>query len=100
MSLTGFLVYLDWWSTRYTLTTRRVIRERGVIGRQLMEIELPDIEDVAVKQDIPGRIFGYGTLLIESAGTKGQVRWIAIAEPLRVRKQVGDKGYGREIKLP
>lgn len=85
VSITGFLVCLDWWSTRYTLTTRRVIRERGIIGRQLMEIELQDIEDVKVAQDIPGRIFNYGTLTIESAGAKGKVRWVAIGTPLHSR---------------
>ena len=85
---TASLVFLEWWLTLYTLTTQRIIKEQGIIGRQIIEVALEDVEDVTVKQDIGGRIFGYGDLLMESAGRHGQVAWLGIAHPLQVRQRV------------
>ena len=73
-------------SQHSTLTTCRIMREQGILGRQLVELALAEVQDVILRQDIIGRIFGYGTISIESAGVQGQVQWIGIAAPLRVRR--------------
>jgi len=85
---TASIVFLEWWLTLYTLTTQRIMQEQGIIGRKIIEISLEDVEDVTIKQDTGGRIFGYGDLLMESAGVHGQVAWLGIADPLQVRQRI------------
>jgi uncharacterized membrane protein YdbT with pleckstrin-like domain len=84
----GLMVFLDWYFTIYTLTDRRLIWQQGFFGRLSMQIRLENVQDVAAQQDILGRIFNYGTIRIQSASTRGAVRWIGVAHPIQVRDTI------------
>jgi uncharacterized membrane protein YdbT with pleckstrin-like domain len=53
---------LRWASASLTLTERRLILETGVLGRTRVAIPLDSVQSVGVRQSLPGRIFGYGTI--------------------------------------
>lgn len=53
--------------TRYALTDFRVMRSYGVFKRQLTWIPWSKVTDVSFSQSLPGRIFKYATVKIESA---------------------------------
>ncbi|MHB8572290.1 MAG: PH domain-containing protein [Candidatus Dormibacteria bacterium] len=65
-------IYLGWQATRFTLTDRRVILESGVLSRFTRSIRLDRVQDVASWQSLPGRMLGYGNVVLESAGSQGQ----------------------------
>jgi uncharacterized membrane protein YdbT with pleckstrin-like domain len=80
--LAAALVILLWWSvrpflfwltTRYVVTNRRVLMRKGVLSRNGRDVPLTRINDVSFNRTVVERLFGSGTLVIESAGDRGQV---------------------------
>ena len=65
--------YVRWQSTRYVLTTRRVVIRQGVFGRSGRDIPLTRVNDVSFRHSFIERLLRCGTLTIESAGEHGQV---------------------------
>ena len=72
---------VDWWMTRYVLTTERLITRKGLIARSGIEIPLERITNVNFSQSFWERFLGAGDLLVESAGTTGQSRFANIPRP-------------------
>jgi uncharacterized membrane protein YdbT with pleckstrin-like domain len=64
---------LVWLSTRYVLTNRRVLMRSGVLSRSGRDVPLTRVNDVSFQRTLIERMFGSGTLTIESAGERGQV---------------------------
>ena len=62
------------WYTRYVLTDFRVMRCWGVFNRQMAWIPWGKVTDVFLTQTIPGRLFGYATVRIESANEKSGLK--------------------------
>lgn len=89
----GFLVYLAlgiwlvgkafvrWWTTRYVLTSERLITRNGLISKSGIEIPLENITNVNFSQTIVERSIGAGDLLVESAGESGQSAFRDIPHP-------------------
>jgi uncharacterized membrane protein YdbT with pleckstrin-like domain len=65
---------LVWLSTRYVVTNRRVLIRTGVLSRNGRDIPLTRINDVSFQRTFVERMFGSGTLTIESAGERGQIQ--------------------------
>lgn len=67
------------------ITDRRVIGKRGLIGRTTIEMFLSKVESFAANQDIFGRLFGYGTIVVNGTGS-GRVGFPCIASPQEFKK--------------
>ena len=65
--------FLDWLTSSYTVTDRRLITRNGIITRRGHDIPLGRISDVAYELDLIDRVLGCGTLVISDASTHGQV---------------------------
>ena len=65
--------FLDWFFSTYTLTNRRLITRHGILTRTGRDIPLLRINDVSYERGLTDRMLGCGTLVIESAGERGQV---------------------------
>jgi uncharacterized membrane protein YdbT with pleckstrin-like domain len=79
--------WLRQWSSEFAVTNRRVIVKVGFISRRTIEINLSKVESVEVNQDIFGRLFNYGTILvIGTGGTKEP--FSLIDDPLAFRRAV------------
>jgi uncharacterized membrane protein YdbT with pleckstrin-like domain len=72
---------VDWYWTRYVLTTERLITRTGLIAKRGVEIPLENITNVNFSQTVIERMLGAGDLLIESAGTTGQSEFENIPRP-------------------
>lgn len=86
-----FIVYaiLDQKMKEFILTTRKVVSKKGIISRKIDEIALRDIRSTSMIQSIPGRIFGFGTIRIGSAGTAGvEVEFIGIKNAEHIMGQI------------
>jgi uncharacterized membrane protein YdbT with pleckstrin-like domain len=74
-------------SSEFAVTDRRVIVKVGFISRRTIEINMSKVESIEVNQDIFGRIFNYGTILvIGTGGTKEP--FSLINDPLAFRRAV------------
>ena len=82
--------YLRWSSTIYAVTTRRVIIQRGILGREFDEIPVLQVRGVDVRQSFGERLLGYGTLRVSSEGATnlGNEAWEGIPRPFRFQKLV------------
>ena len=65
--------YLRWYTTHFVLTTRRVLMREGLIARTGRDIPIFRINDVTFQHTVVERLLGAGTLIVESAGERGQV---------------------------
>ena len=72
---------VNWYTTRYVLTTERLITRTGLIAKSGVEIPLERITNVNFSQSVFERMLGAGDLLIESAGSTGQSKFANIPHP-------------------
>jgi len=82
--------YFRWIRTVYAVTSRRVIIQRGILGRNFDEIPVTQVRGVDVRQTFGERILGYGTIRVSSEGgvRVGNEDWVGIPKPFRFQKWV------------
>jgi uncharacterized membrane protein YdbT with pleckstrin-like domain len=69
----GFMPFLRWVTTTYTLTNRRFVMRHGILSRSGRDIPLTRVNDVSFEHSLIERMLGTGTLVVESAGEHGQL---------------------------
>lgn len=62
-----------WRSTHYVFTDERILLQDGVIARERRDLPLNRVNDHVVTQSVLDRIFGSGTLTIDSIGDQAAV---------------------------
>ncbi len=77
-------------ATEFGVTTKRVVIKRGLIWRRTQEVILQKVESIAVDQSIPGRILGYGTIVITGSGGSAEPHR-HMAQPLQFRRAVQER---------
>ncbi len=65
--------FLNWLTSNYAITDRRLITRSGLITRRGHDIPLMRISDVAYEHGLIDRLLGCGTLVISDASTHGSV---------------------------
>jgi uncharacterized membrane protein YdbT with pleckstrin-like domain len=80
--------FLDWLTSTYTITSRRLITREGIVARKGHDIPLMRISDVAYDMGIIDRMLGCGTLVISDASTHGSVRLHDIPRVEAVQRQL------------
>jgi uncharacterized membrane protein YdbT with pleckstrin-like domain len=79
------LAYIRYKTTELAFTNKRVIAKFGFISRQTVEINISKVESIQVHQNIAGRIFNFGTLVIGGAGDP-QAPIAGISNPMEFRR--------------
>lgn len=79
---------LRWLTTHFVVTTRRVIMRSGILSRSGRDLPLFRINDVTFEHSFVERILGAGTLIVESAGERGQVTLTDIPHPEEVQREL------------
>lgn len=82
------VVFLNWYCIRYYLTNKRLIEERGIIGKKTMSIWLRRVQNVTSSFGVLGRIFGFGDIFIESAGTRGKIVFDFLPAPQKLKHEI------------
>lgn len=82
------VIFLGWICTKYYLTNWRLIEERGIIGKRIMSVWLDKVQDVTCKFGILGRIFGFGDIEIQSAGTYGKIVFSSLPSPRKLEEKI------------
>jgi uncharacterized membrane protein YdbT with pleckstrin-like domain len=77
-------------SSEFAVTNKRVVVKVGLVRRHSTEILLRQVEGITVDQGVMGRIFNYGTIVIEGTGSD-RTPYRAIGGPLRFRLAVQEQ---------
>ncbi|HEX6469378.1 MAG TPA: PH domain-containing protein [Streptosporangiaceae bacterium] len=70
LGLVGWLVWrlIAWSMTYFVITEYRVTLISGVLNRRVAMIPGEKVSDITLDRSLLGRIFGYGTIVMESTG--------------------------------
>jgi uncharacterized membrane protein YdbT with pleckstrin-like domain len=82
------IIFLNWLCINYYVTNFRLIEERGIIGKRIMSIWLDKVQDITCSFGIFGRIFGFGNLEIQSAGTEGKIVFDFLPDPQKLKEEI------------
>jgi uncharacterized membrane protein YdbT with pleckstrin-like domain len=74
-------------TTEWAVTSRRVVMKWGLINRNTREIDVRSIESIQLRQDVWGRIFGYGSLIVTGTG-EANISFPQMADPVAFRKAI------------
>ena len=58
----------EWWNERIVITDKRVMLAEGVVTLNVGMMPLSKVTDLTFRRTFGGRLLGYGTLIVESAG--------------------------------
>jgi uncharacterized membrane protein YdbT with pleckstrin-like domain len=92
------LPYLRWLTTKYVLTTDRLVIRSGIMARHGRDIPLNRINDVSFSETVLERMLRSGTLVVESAGDNGQISLTDVPKVEHVQREVYrmvDQNLGR-----
>lgn len=96
-----FLWYvLDWYFEQLVVTNRRVLLVSGVLNRKVGVMPLIKVTDLTFQQSLWGRLVGYGTFIVESAGQDQALSRIAfVPRPLHRYRQISALLFGTDVDV-
>jgi len=77
--------YIRYKTTELGITDKKIIAKFGFIKRDTIELLLPKVESIQVKQSIFGRLLNYGSIVVSGAGNP-QAPVPGIDAPMQFRK--------------
>jgi uncharacterized membrane protein YdbT with pleckstrin-like domain len=80
--------YIRWRAESYTITDQRIIIRRGVLSHFSKAIGLSRVQDVTTYQRLLGRVFGFGTVEVETAGRDGAEVLTYVPHPMEFRNVI------------
>lgn len=86
-----FLIRLvEYHTSEFAVTTKRVIIKVGLIRRRTLELLLGKAETIGVDQTVVGRLLGFGTIVVTGTGGTKEP-FSNIAEPMEFRRHVQEQ---------
>jgi uncharacterized membrane protein YdbT with pleckstrin-like domain len=83
--VSGIIKYLNFVSSEFVITDKRVVFKSGVICRKSTDLLINKVEGLNVDQGILGRILGYGTIIVSgTGGTRDGFK--CVSDPLLFRR--------------
>lgn len=82
--------FLRWRTTLFVLTSKRVVVRSGILSRTGRDIPLTRVNDVTFTHNLLERMLGCGTLIVESAGERGQVELDDVPHVEQVQRTLYD----------
>ena len=94
-----FITIYEWLRLRSIelgVTTHRVVRKTGIVGRETEEIRLSAVETVDLDQSTWGRILGFGTVRVTGRGESSMLL-THVADPVAVKRAI-ETAYSESIE--
>jgi len=88
------LPFLRWRTTTYTVTNRRLITRRGVLNKVSLDVPLNRVHEVSQERSLSDRMFGCGTLQIQTAAEDGVVVLADVPEVEHVHAEMTGLLFG------
>ncbi len=80
--------YLDRRVNMWAVTSSRLIDEYGVFTHKSKENPLDKINDIVAEQTVLGRIFGYGSISVQTAATAGETVIEFVEKPQQLKQTI------------
>jgi uncharacterized membrane protein YdbT with pleckstrin-like domain len=77
-----------WWTTLYVITNRRIIVRSGLIARNGRDMPLSRVNDVSFTHTVFDQMLNCGTLIVESAGEKGQLTMRGVPDVETIQRDI------------
>jgi uncharacterized membrane protein YdbT with pleckstrin-like domain len=61
-------VVMEWWVERLVVTDKRFVMTTGVFTTKVLMMPISKVTDLTYQRTAVGRMMGYGTMVVESAG--------------------------------
>lgn len=96
----------EWWVEKVVVTDKRVMLTKGIFTHSVGMMPLTKVTDLSFVRTLNGRLLGYGTMVIESAGQIQALNRIDfLPDPEEVYEAIselvfGDKRQTRSYTLP
>jgi len=88
---------VEWYYDRFVLTNKRIMLITGIVSRNVAMMPLARVTDMKYTQTPLGRVLGYGTFEIESAGQDQALRRVEnLPNPTDLYLQVVEEMYEPE----
>jgi len=83
-------IYLHKSSTKYAITNKRVFKRMGIISEDFKSSTFNHITSLRVKQGLIGKIFGFGHVVIDTAGSGSgfEFVWFCVKNPFQVKNEI------------
>jgi uncharacterized membrane protein YdbT with pleckstrin-like domain len=85
--LVGLRKFIEYKTSEFAVTTKRVIIKVGVFRRRTLELLLRQVEAISVEQTVLGRMLGFGSVTLTGTGGVREV-FHNISSPLEFRRQI------------
>lgn len=79
---------VEWATSQYVITNRRVIIRSGIIARRGRDMPLARVNDVHFSYGVIDRLLGCGDLIVESAGETGRLLIASIPEVELIQREI------------
>jgi uncharacterized membrane protein YdbT with pleckstrin-like domain len=80
--------FVQWLSATYVFTNRRIITRSGVLVRRGRDMPLSKVNDVSFRVGAIERLFNCGTLVVESAGERGQLLLANVPDVENLQREI------------
>jgi len=77
--------FIRYKTTELAITNKKIIAKFGFIRRDTIELLLPKVESIQVKQSLLGRMLNYGSIIVSGAGNP-QAPVPGIDDPIQFRR--------------
>jgi len=88
--LTGISSFIDYSTSEFGITNKRVLAKVGFIRRKSLEVLLTKVEGIQVNQGILGRVLGYGSVIVSGTGG-AKDPFHKITAPLEFRRKAQEQ---------
>jgi hypothetical protein len=88
--LAMFAAFIRRGASEFAVTNKRVVVKVGLVRRRSTEILLRQVEGITVDQGLFGRIFDYGTIVVEGTGSD-RTPYRGISAPMKFRLAVQEQ---------
>ena len=78
------------------VTTHRVVRKTGIVGRESEEVRLSAIETVDLHQTTWGRLLGYGNVQVTGRG-ESSLLFERVTDPVGVKRAI-ETAYSQNVE--
>jgi membrane protein YdbS with pleckstrin-like domain len=75
--------------TEVAITNRRVLKSRGLIKRTTVQMSLPEVQSVDVRQGPLGQILDFGSIVVVGAGKTAAFRYVS--QPFELRRRMEEE---------
>jgi len=85
----------EWWDEQLVVTDKRFVLITGVLTTRVAMMPLSKVTDLTYERSMTGRLFGYGTVVVESAGQIQAFNRIDyLPQPERVYDAISELVFG------